>query len=69
MQPTYSVAEIKLLIRTLDSSSILVLQELVEEEKNGFTSYELKAINKFIEIKNKELVRNEVSFEFLLSFN
>ena len=69
MQPTYSVSEIKLLIRTLDSSSILVLQELVEEEKNGFTSYELKAINKFIEIKNKELVRNEVSFEFLLSFN
>jgi len=69
MQPTYSVSEIKLLIRTLDSSSILVLQELVEEEKSGFTSYEFKAINKFIEIKNKELVRNEVSFEFLLSFN
>ncbi len=69
MQPTYSVSEIKLLIRSLDSSSILVLQELVEEEKKSFSVFELKAIHKFIEIKNKELVRNEVSFEFLLSFN
>lgn len=69
MQPTYSVAEIKLLIRSLDSSSITILQELVEEEKSNYTDYELKAISKFIQIKNMELVRNEVSFEFLLSFN
>lgn len=69
MQPTYSVSEIKLLIRDLDMSSISVLQELVEEEKEGFTACELKAVYKFIELKNKELIRNEVKVEFLLSFN
>ncbi|HLL43410.1 MAG TPA: hypothetical protein VK369_09740 [Segetibacter sp.] len=69
MQPTYSVSEIKLLIKSLDLSSIEILHELVEEEKNGFAEYELKAISKFIQLKNKEIVGNEVKTEFLLSFN
>ncbi len=69
MQPTYSVAEIKSLIRAVDAASFGILQELVEEEKEGFTASELKVIHKFIELKNKELVRNEVKLEFLLSFN
>lgn len=69
MQPTYSVSEIKLLIKSLDISSIKVLLELVEEEKRDFAEYELKAILKFIQLKNKELVGNEVKTEFLLSFN
>ena len=69
MQPTYTVSEIKLLIKSLDLSSIKILRELVEEEKRDFTEYELKAISKFIQLKNKELVGNEVKTEFLLSFN
>lgn len=69
MQPTYSVSEIKLLIKSLDISSINVLIELVEEEKKGFADYELKAIYKFIQLKNKELAGNEIKTEFLLSFN
>ena len=69
MQPTYSVSEIKLLIRSLDSLSIGVLHELVEEEKACYPDCELKAIFKFIKIKNREIVGNEVKFEFLLSFN
>ena len=69
MQPTYSVSEIKLLIKSLDLSSIKILRELVEEEKRDFAEYELKAISKFIQLKNKELVGNEVKTEFLLSFN
>ena len=69
MQPTYSVSEIKLLIKSLDLSSIKILSELVEEEKRAFAEYELKAISKFIQLKNKELVGNEVKTEFLLSFN
>lgn len=69
MQPTYSVSEIKLLIKSLDVSSIKVLVELVEEEKKDFAEYELKAISKFIQLKNKELAGNEVKTEFLLSFN
>ncbi len=69
MQPTYSVSEIKLLIKSLDVFSIKILLELVEEEKKDFAEYELKAISKFIQLKNKELVGNEVKTEFLLSFN
>ncbi len=69
MQPTYSVAEIKSLIRVLDDASFSMLQELVEDEKEGFTPLELKTIHKFIELKNKELAGNEVKLEFLLSFN
>ena len=69
MQPTYSVSEIKLLVRSLDISSIIILQELIEEEKDGFIHYELKAISKFIALKNKDIAGNEVKFEFLLSFN
>ncbi len=69
MQPTYSVVEIKSLIRALDEASFKILKELVEDEKEGFTPLELKTINKFIKLKNKELVRNEVKMEFLLSFN
>lgn len=69
MQPTYSVSEIKLLIKSLDIPSVNILRELVEEEKKGFADYELKAIRKFIQLKNKELVGNEVNAEFLLSFN
>lgn len=69
MQPTYSVAEIKLLIRDLDMASIEILKVLIEEEKDCFLSCELKAINKFIELKNKMLISNEVKVEFLLSFN
>ena len=69
MQPTYSVSEIKLLIKSLDLSSINILRELVEEEKKDFAGYELKAIFKFIQLRNKELVGNEVKTEFLLSFN
>lgn len=69
MQPTYSVSEIKLLIKSLDISSIKILLDLVEEEKRDFAEYELKAISKFIQLKSKELVGNEVKTEFLLSFN
>ncbi len=69
MQPTYSVSEIKLLIKSLDISAINILRELVEEEKKDFAQYELKAISKFIQLKNKELAGNEIKTEFLLSFN
>ena len=69
MQPTYSVAEIKSLIRVVDDATFSILQELVEDEKESFTPSELKLIYKFIDVKNKQLVKNEVKLEFLLSFN
>lgn len=69
MEATYSFPEIKSMIRSLDYSSITILQELVEEEKECFSPLELKALYKFLQLRNKACIRNEVSFEYLLSFN
>ena len=69
MRPTYSVAEIKLLIKDLDFPSVDLITELVEEEKECFLECELKAIYKFIELKKEEFISSQVKVEFLLSFN
>ena len=69
MQATYSFDEIKSLIRSLDFSSVYILEELVKEEKECFSAHELRAFNRFMQLKNKQFVRNEVRFEYLLSFN
>ncbi|GEO09651.1 hypothetical protein [Segetibacter aerophilus] len=69
MQATYSFPEIKSLVRSLDNSSINILKELIEEEKDFFSLPELRAINRFIQIKNRQIVGNEVKFDYLLSFN
>lgn len=69
MEPTYSFSEIKNLIPSLDFTSINILGELIEEEKQCFAWYELRAIGRFISLKNKDLVQNQVKVEFLLSFN
>ena len=69
MQATYSFSEIKSLIRSLDYSSINILEELVEEEKECFSIPELRALHRFILLKNKQFVGNEVKVEYLLSFN
>ncbi|MCW3080670.1 hypothetical protein [Segetibacter sp.] len=69
MRATYSFPEIKSLVRSLDYSSVNILEELIEEEKDCFSIPELRAINRFIRVKNRQLVGNEVKSEFLLSFN
>ena len=69
MEPTYSFLEVKSLIRSLDLSTLKVLQQLIEEETLCYASYEVKALRKFIQLTNKHLTQNEVKFEYLLSFN
>jgi len=69
MQATYSFPEIKSLIRSLDYSSVNLLEELIEEEKECFSMHEIRALQRFLLLKNKQFVRNEVKFEYLLSFN
>ncbi len=69
MQATYSFPEIKSLIRTLDFPSVSIFKELVEEEKECYTDYQLRAIHRFVKVKTKQFLRNEVQVEYLLSFN
>jgi len=69
MQPTYSFTEIKSLIRSLDVTDIFILEEIVEEERECFSELQLKAFHKFMQLKNKSVVRNELQFEYLLSYN
>jgi hypothetical protein len=69
MQPTYSVSEVKSLIRSLDSAAIVILQQLIEEEKECYSTIELKALDRFVYFRNRYITRNAVKAEFLLSFN
>ena len=69
MQATYSFPEIKSMVRSLDCSAINILEELIEEEKECFSAPELRALHRFLYLKNKHAVGNEVRFEYLLSFN
>lgn len=69
MRATYSFPEIKSLIRTLDYTSLNILKELVEEEKECYTPYEVRALHRFLQLKHKQFLRNEVKVEYLLSFN
>jgi hypothetical protein len=69
MQPTYSVSEVKSLIRSLDSSAIVILQQLIEEEKECYSTIELKALDRLVYFRTRYLTGNAVRAEFLLSFN
>jgi hypothetical protein len=69
MQPTYSFTEIKSLIRSLDYHSADLLKELIEEEQERFSLPEIRAFQRILQLKNRQIVRNEVKFEYLLSFN
>lgn len=69
MESTYSFSEIKVLIRSLDDLTLNVLEELIEEEKECFSLAELRAFNRFKQIKYKQLPHNEVKWEYFLSFN
>jgi len=69
MQATYSFPEIKSLIRTLDLASVSILKELIEDEKECYDDYQLRAIDRFVKLKTKQFLRNEVQVEYLLSFN
>ena len=69
MQATYPFPEIKELVRSLDFSSLHLLEELVDDEKECFSSVELRAIERFLKVRKKQFVKNEVKLEFLLSFN
>jgi hypothetical protein len=69
MQPTYSFSEIKSLIPSLDLSTLPILQQLVEEENNAYSPAEIKALYKFISLRNRYFTRNAVKVEYLLSFN
>jgi hypothetical protein len=69
MQATYSFPEIKSLIRSLDYASVNLLEEIVEEEKECFSIPEIRALQRFQQLKNKQFARNQVRLDYLLSFN
>lgn len=69
MIPTYSVSEVKALLRVLDLSQVSILEEVCNEEAARFTSIELTAIYRMIRTTKKRLSLNELQLEYLLSFN
>ena len=69
MHPTYTFSEIKELVKNVDTDSLGILQELLEEERECFSEFEMRAFRRFIVLKNKELVSNGIQFSYLLSYN
>ena len=69
MIPTYSVYEIKNLVRSFDIAETNILDELVSEEASGYAPYELRAIARMIALRKKAISHNEVKLEFLLAYN
>lgn len=69
MEPTYTFSEIKSLVKSLDYSSVSILEELIWEELEGYSFYERRALARMLELKDKVFVLNEVNAEFLLSYN
>lgn len=59
MQPTYSFAEIKVLIPTLDGDGVEALRELVQEEKPLYTHSELLVVYQMMMERVLELWKSE----------
>ena len=69
MTPTYSFSEIKSLVKSLDQTSGNILQELIDDEKDCYTSFEHRAFNRFFAIVNKNIELEGVRMDYLLSYN
>jgi hypothetical protein len=69
MTPTYSFSEIKSLVKSLDKTSGDILQELIDDEKDCYTPFELRAFNRFFLLLDKNVVVEGLRMEYLLSYN
>ena len=69
MSPTYSFSEIKSLVKSLDETASFILEDLIEEEKECYSHFELRAFKRFLIVKSKSKLDNDLKMDFLLSFN
>lgn len=69
MQPTYSLADLKYLLRKLEAEEINILKQVLAEEVGCYTTEEYKVINKMVELRMRFLTRHKITIGSLLSFN
>jgi len=69
MKPTYSIAEIRIMIGTLEIPELDVLSDLVAEEATGYEPAEIKEIKSLVSMTRTQLSNHELQLEYLLSFN
>lgn len=69
MQATYSIAEVKNLLRTVELDEINILKQVLLEEADCYETTEIQALTKMIEIRIKYLTRTSLSFEYPICWN
>lgn len=69
MEPTYSIAEIKQLVSSLDGSALFILEQVITDEKGLYSCFELRAAERFITVRYRQIAQNQVQACYLLSYN
>jgi hypothetical protein len=69
MQATYTIKEVKILLRSLETTEVRVLKEIISEETECYSVSERKAINKMISFRLECLCGKRPHPRFSLSFN
>jgi hypothetical protein len=69
MQPTYTINEVKILLRSLETTEVGVLKEVIAEEAASYTKTERKALDKMISFRLECLCGKRPHPRFFMSFN
>ena len=67
MQPTYSLIELKHLLRKLEVAEVSILKQVLAEETELYTSKEITAIEKMIQLRVKFLTRHKINIDLTSS--
>ena len=69
MEATYSISEVKSLLRTVELEEITILKQVLLEDADCYSPTEIEAMSKMIELRIKFLTRTSLSFDFPISLN
>ena len=69
MEATYSIPEVKSLLRTVELEEINILKQVLLEDADCYSPAEIQALTKMIELRIKFLTRTSLSFDFKISLN
>lgn len=69
MEATYSLSEVKSLLRSVDLSEINILRQVMLEDAGCYSPGEVEAMTKMIELRIKYLTRTSIQFDFEINLN
>ena len=69
MEATYSISEVKSLLRSVELDEISILKQVLLDDADCYSPAEIQALSKMIELRIKFLTRTSLSFDFQISLN